>query len=119
MEVWLSFIGMIIVAIISLIGVVIQTKSKEKQDSIEKKIDEFRKESKKADDKLHDEIVDTRMNLSKRFLITEMTKIKNGHYTPTENQKAVLKDTKDEYNKAGGDSYVDEMYEDCRKQGIL
>lgn len=119
MEYWLSFFGMIIVAIISLIGIIIQTKSKEKQDSIEKKLDSFRKESKEADDRLHQEILDSKMNACKRFLVTEMTKIKVGHYAPTENQKSVLKDTKDEYNNAGGDSYVDEMYEDLRKSGLL
>ena len=116
---WLSFIGTIIVALISLAGIIIQTKSKERQESMEKKLDEFRAESKKADQVLHKEIMDSKMNSSKRFLVTELTKIKNKHYIPNEKQKAVLKDTKDEYNRAGGDSYVDDMYEDARKEGLL
>ena len=38
---------------------------------------------------------------------------------PSEEQKRVLKDTKDEYNAAGGDSYVDDMYEDLRNKGLI
>lgn len=119
MEYWLSFFGMIIVAMISLVGIIIQTKSKDKQDNIIKKIDDFRKESKEADDRLHTQIVESRMNAAKRYLVNEMTKIGEQHYKPTEKQKALLKDTKDEYNKNGGDSYVDDMYNDLRKKDLL
>ena len=31
----------------------------------------------------------------------------------------MLKDAKDEYNKAGGDSYVDDMYDDARAKGLI
>lgn len=33
--------------------------------------------------------------------------------------KKSIKDTKDEYNAAGGDSYVDDMYEDLRDKGLI
>ena len=47
----LSFLGMVIVAIIGLIGVILQVKSKEKTESIESKIDNIKKEfTKKTDD---------------------------------------------------------------------
>ena len=116
---WLDFIATVIVAIIGLIGIVYQTKAKVRQENIEDKLDKFIKESQESDEKLHKELKDSKMNSSKRFLVTELTKIKNRHYVPTEEQKRVLKDTKDEYNGSGGDSYVDDMYEDCRKDGLI
>lgn len=119
MEAWLNFIGMIIVAIISLAGIVIQTKSKEKQDSMEKKIDEFREESANSDKELDKKLDDIRMNGLKRFLVNELTKIKQKEYTPNEEQKRMLKDSKDEYNAAGGDSYVDDLYDDVKKSKLI
>lgn len=133
----LSFLGMIIVAIIGLIGVILQVKSKEKTESIDSKIDNIKKEfTKKTDDfatelitfkeestqsdkRIVDQIQDVRMKVCKRFLVTELTKISQENYIPSEEQKRVLKDTKDEYNAAGGDSYVDDMYEDLRDKGLI
>ena len=115
----LSLIGTVIVAIIGLIGIYIQTKSKERQDDIKKKIDDFREESSKNDKKIEKTIADVSMNVTKRYLVTEMTKIKQGDYTPNEEQKRLLKEAKDEYNKAGGKSYVDDMYEDLRNRQII
>jgi esterase/lipase len=133
----LSFIGMIIVAIIGLIGVILQVKSKEKTESIDSKIDNIKKEfTKKTDDfatelitfkeestqsdkRISDQIQDVRMKVCKIFLVTELTKISQENYIPSEEQKRVLKDTKDEYNAAGGDSYVDDMYEDLRDKGLI
>lgn len=40
----LSFLGMVIVAIIGLVGVILQVKSKEKTESIDSKIDNIKKE---------------------------------------------------------------------------
>lgn len=121
-----NFLGMVIVALISLIGIIVQTKSHQKIDkqdtlmkSIDKKIDTLRTESKKDDIKLNNKIDSINMNTTKRFLITEMTKIKEGTYIPTDNQRRVIHETKDEYNKYGGDSYVDDMFEDLVKQGLL
>ena len=126
MESILNFLGMIIVAIIGLIGVIIQTQSHvkiKKQDGlmkvIDKKIDGLRNESKKDDIKLNKKIDDINVNTTKRFLITEMTKIKQGYYIPTDNQKRVIVETKSEYNKAGGDSYVDDMYEDLKNKNLI
>ena len=123
----LSFLGMVIVAIIGLIGVILQVKSKEKTESIDSKIDNIKKEfTKKTDDFtnelisfkeestesdkiISDQIQEVRMTVCKRFLVTELSKIEEENYIPSEEQKRVLKDTKDEYNAAGGDSYVDDM----------
>ena len=133
----LSFLGMVIVAIIGLIGVILQVKSKEKTESIDSKIDNIKKEfTKKTDDFtnelisfkeestesdkiISDQIQEVRMTVCKRFLVTELSKIEEENYIPSEEQKRVLKDTKDEYNAAGGDSYVDDMYDDLRDKGLI
>ena len=115
----LNFVATVVVAIISLIGIWIQTKSKEKQEDLKKDISDFREESKKADKKIENQITDVRMNVTKRYLVTEMTKIRQNDYIPNEEQKRVLKEAKDEYNKSGGDSYVDDMYEDLRNRNLI
>lgn len=133
----LSFLGMVIVAIIGLVGVILQVKSKEKTESIDFKIDNikkeftkktddftnelitFKEESKQSDKRISDQIQEVRMTVCKRFLVTELSKIQEENYIPSEEQKIVLKDTKDEYNAAGGDSYVDDMYDDLRDKGLI
>lgn len=122
----LSFLGMIIVAIISLIGMIIQTKSHnklQKQSDIVKtmdtKLDKLRAEAKKDDFNLNKKLDENKMNDLKRFLIIEMTKIDQGIYQATDNQKRMLKEAKDEYNRAGGDSYVDDMYDKLKDKNLL
>ena len=133
----LSFLGMVIVAIIGLVGVILQVKSKEKTESIDFKIDNikkeftkktddftnelitFKKESTQSDKRISDQIQEVRMTVCKRFLVTELSKIEEENYIPSEEQKRVLKDTKDEYNASGGDSYVDDMYDDLRDKGLI
>ena len=133
----LSFLGMVIVAIIGLVGVILQVKSKEKTESIDSKIDnikkeftkktddftneliKFKEESTESDKMISDQIQEVRMTVCKRFLVTELSKIEEENYIPSEEQKRVLKDTKDEYNAAGGDSYVDDMYDDLRDKGLI
>ena len=126
MDSFLSFLGMIIVAIISLIGIIIQTKSHnklQKQSDIVKtmdvKLDKLRAESKKDDFNLNKKLDENKMNDLKRFLIIEMTKIDQGIYQATDNQKRMLKEAKDEYNRAGGDSYVDDMYDKLKDRDLL
>ena len=126
MESFLSFLGMIIVAIISLIGIIIQTKSHnklQKQSDIVKtmdaKLDKLRAEAKKDDFNLNKKLDENKMNDLKRFLIIEMTKIDQGIYQATDNQKRMLKEAKDEYNRAGGDSYVDDMYDKLKDKNLL
>ena len=126
MDSFLGFLGMIIVAIISLIGIIIQTKSHnklQKQSDIVKtmdtKLDKLRAEAKKDDFNLNKKLDENKMNDLKRFLIIEMTKIDQGIYQATDNQKRMLKEAKDEYNRAGGDSYVDDMYDKLKDKNLL
>lgn len=126
MDSFLSFIGVITVAIISLIGTIIQTKSHDKLEqqndlvkSINKKLDNLRMESKKDDFRLNKKLDENKMSDLKRFLIIEMTKIDQGIYQTTDNQRRMLKEAKDEYNRAGGDSYVDDMYDKLKDRNLL
>lgn len=126
MESFLSFLGMIIVAVISLAGIIIQTKSHDKLKkqsdlvkTIDEKINKLRTETKQDNTKLNKKLDENKMNDLKRFLILEMTKIDQGIYQASDNQKHMLKEAKDEYNRAGGDSYVDDMYDDLRDRDLL
>jgi len=122
----LTFLATILVAIIGLIGIIIQTKSNEKlkkQDmimsNIDSKIDILRKESKSDDRRLNKKLDEHNMVYLKRFLVDEMTKIKQGVYKPTDNQKHLVAEAKDEYNRFGGNSYVNELYDELVKKGLL
>ena len=53
------------------------------------------------------------------WLITELTKIRDESYIPNEEQKRLIHEVKDEYNGLGGDSYVDDMFEDCKKKNLI
>lgn len=101
----------IIVAIISTLGVVsttlIQTIQANKKDSIESKLDNIRNALEKET-----------LNRCKVDLINVMSRIKNG-YLPTEEEKRVLIEEKEEYNKHGGNTYVDEMYNSLKKEGLI
>ena len=126
MDSFLSFLGMIIVAIISLIGIIIQTKSHNKLqkpsdivNTMDAKLDKLREKSKKDDFKLNKKLDENKMNDLKRFLIIEMTKIDQEIYRATDNQRRMLKEAKDEYNRAGGDSYVDDMYDKLKDKNLL
>lgn len=121
-----SAIATVIVAIIGLIGIIIQTKShnklKKQQDvlgTVDSKIDKLRKESKEDDKRLNEKLDNIDMDNCKRFLIVEMTKIKDGMYIPNEEQKRMLYETKTRYNNDGGDSYVDSMFEGLQNKGLL
>lgn len=121
-----NFLGVVIVALFGLVGVIVQahTGSKlKKQNEISKEIhdsvEKLREESKADDLKLHKKLDNNEMNSLKRYLVTEMTKIKDGTYIPTEEQKRILKEAKDQYNDRGGDSYVDDMYDDLRDSNLI
>lgn len=121
------------VAIIGLVGIMIQTKSKEKTESIStkqeaiseiqgsilSKIEALRKESKEDDIKLNKKLDEKTMNELKRFLVNEMSKILNKDYIPNEEQKKMLYDAKKEYNDSGGDSYVDDMFDKMKNNKLI
>ena len=119
-------IATVLVAIIGLIGIYIQTRSNNKLESqkdllktVDDKMDKFKKQSENEDRKLHAKLDSMEMDNCKRFLIVEMTKIQDGTYTPNEEQKRMLHETKKTYNDKDGDSYVDSMFEKLQAKGLL
>ena len=115
----LNFGATIIVAIIGLVGIVIQTKSKEKIEHTNSKIDELRKESKTMDDILSTKLDATKLQTLKLWLITELTKVRDDVYIPNEEQKRLIIEAKSEYNRLGGDSYVDDMFDECKEKNLI
>lgn len=93
---------------------------------IYKKIKGFNIEMKKViKDTLKDELSDLKKNLReeslsrcKSDLVVIMSRIQNG-YVPTSEEVMVLYETKTKYNKLGGDSYIDDMFEKLKKEGKL
>lgn len=119
-------IATVIVAIIGLIGIIIQnrshTKLKNQEEllkTVDEKIDKLKTQSTEEDKRLNDKLDAIDMNSCKRFLIVEMTKIKDGTYIPNEEQKHMLHETKTRYNNNGGNSYVNSMFEGLQDKGLL
>ena len=119
-------IATVIVAIIGLIGIIIQNRSHTKLKSqeellktVDEKIDKLKTQSTEEDKRLNDKLDAIDMNSCKRFLIVEMTKIKDGTYIPNEEQKHMLHETKTRYNNNGGNSYVDSIFEGLQDKGLL
>lgn len=119
-------IATVLVAIIGLIGIVIQNKSNNKLKSqedllktVDDKMDKLKTQSIEEDKRLNKKLDIMDMDNCKRFLIVEMTKIQDGMYTPNEEQKRMLYETKERYNNDGGDSYVDSMFEGLQAKGLL
>ena len=119
-------IATVLVAIIGLIGIVIQNKSNSKLKSqedllktVDDKMDKLKTQSIEEDKRLNKKLDTMDMDNCKRFLIVEMTKIQDGMYTPNEEQKRMLYETKERYNNDGGDSYVDSMFESLQAKGLL
>ena len=119
-------IATVLVAIIGLVGIVIQNKSNSKLKSqedllktVDDKMDKLKTQSIEEDKRLNKKLDIMDMDNCKRFLIIEMTKIQDGMYTPNEEQKRMLYETKERYNNDGGDSYVDSMFEGLQAKGLL
>lgn len=119
-------IATVLVAIIGLLGIVIQNKSNSKLKSqedllktVDDKMDKLKTQSIEEDKRLNKKLDIMDMENCKRFLIVEMTKIQDGMYTPNEEQKRMLYETKERYNNDGGDSYVDSMFEGLQAKGLL
>ena len=119
MDSLLNFGATVIVAIIGLVGIVIQTKSKEKIEHTNSKIDELRNESKNGDRTLSGKLDESKMQILKVWLTNELTKVRDGVYKPNEEQKRLLFEAKKEYNNLGGDSYIDDMFDECKLKNII
>ncbi len=109
----------IIVALIGLYGVYLQIKNNKEiksHEELTKKIDEDIKALQSNTKNMVDEV---QLNFLKRFLVMEMAKVKAQQCTLTDEQIRVIYEAKEQYNKLGGDSYVDSMFEDLKKENLL
>ena len=109
----------IIVALIGLYGVYLQIKNNKEiksHEELTKKIDEDIKKL-QADTKTM--VEEVQLSFLKRFLVMELSKIRNGDYEPTSEQIQAIYESKEKYNKLGGDSYVDDMFDELKKSKLL
>ena len=101
----------ILVAFISTLGVVattiIQSVQANKKDSIDLKLT-----------KIQLALEEEKLDRCKNDLIVIMSRIQNG-YAPTSEERIILYETKEKYNKLGGDSYVDDMFDKLKSEGKL
>ena len=67
---------------------------------------------------IRNELKSETLSRCKYDLISIMTKIENG-YKPLIEEKRLLYEIKELYNANGGDSYVDDMFDNLKKEGKL
>ena len=133
----LTLVGVLGVAGINVVGIKIQTKSKEKTEDIDRKIsaveekfnkktekfeqmlNEFKKESAAADERIDGKIEKGKYYMLKVFLTEELTKVLNGAYIPNEEQKRILREAFGEYKKLHGNSYVEDLFNKCVEKGLI
>ena len=102
------------VAIPSIIATVITSK----KDGIDQKLTAMSVNFDNKLNKLQKNLQDEKLDRAKSDLIGLMSRIKNG-YTPTTEEKMILYETKEKYNKLGGNTYVDDMFNSLRKEGKI
>ena len=67
---------------------------------------------------IKDDLNNETLSRCKSDLIAIMSRIQAG-YKPTLEEKRLLYETKEKYNSLGGDSYVDDMFDDLKKKGLI
>ena len=68
--------------------------------------------------KVRNSLSDETLNRCKVDLINVMSRVQNGA-SITEEERRILIEENEQYNKLGGDSYVDDMFERLKKEGKL
>ena len=112
----------IITALISglcvAIPAIIATILTNKKDTIDQKLTAINVNFDTKLNELSKDIEKEKLDRAKSDLVILMSKIKNG-YVPTVEEKMILYETKEKYNSLGGDSYVDDMFDNLKKEGKL
>lgn len=112
----------IITALISglcvAIPAIITTILTNKKDTIDQKLTAMNVNFDTKLNNLSKDIENEKLDRAKSDLVILMSKIRNG-YTPTVEEKMILYETKQKYNALGGDSYVDDMFDNLKKEGKL
>jgi hypothetical protein len=112
----------IIVAIIGVIGIVCQSlisnNTNKKIKSNEEREKEINNKLSAMEERLTEKIEDTKLNSNKRFLVDFMRRCEKGEeFSDEEIQYAF--EAKEEYNRLGGNSYVDTKWQKLIEKGIL
>ena len=92
----------------------VKTVKKDIQDSIKKTETSIKSDIMKVRNSLSEETL-TRCKVD---LINVMSRVQKG-YDLTEEERRILIEEKEQYNKLGGDSYVDDMFDRLKKEGKL
>lgn len=112
----------IIVTIIGTAGVIIQSmisnNTNKKIKSNEAREKEINNKLTSMEDRLVKKIEDTKMNSNKRFLVDFMRRCEKGEQFSDEEIKYAF-EAKEEYNRLGGNSYVDTKWDMLIEKGIL
>lgn len=120
-QIVIALIGGLCVAIPNIIATITQNK-KNNLNGIKKDIQKSIKDTEttiKADiTKLRNSLNEETLDRCKVDLINTMSRIQNG-YVLTEEERRILIEEKSKYNKLGGNSYVDDMFDRLKKEGKL
>ena len=120
-QIVIALIGGLCVAIPNIIATIAQNK-KNNLNGVKKDIQKSIKDTEttiKADiTKLRNSLNEETLDRCKVDLINTMSRIQNG-YVLTEEERRILIEEKSKYNKLGGNSYVDDMFDRLKKEGKL
>lgn len=112
----------IIVTIIGTAGVIIQSmisnNTNKKIKSNEAREKEINNKLTAMEKRLTDKIEDTKLNSNKRFLVDFMRRCEKGEQFSDEEIQYAF-EAKEEYNRLGGNSYVDTKWNKLIEKGIL
>lgn len=98
----------------TIINTIISKKTNKKVDNIEnlnKKIDKMREESKR-------DMVAHTLDADKTYLINFLSELENG-LKKTDVQIKRAYEIYERYSKNGGNSYVHDKWEECKRKGLL
>ena len=121
MEIIVAIITGLCVAIPNLVATITTNKKNninDVKDEITKSIHTTEGNIKADIMKVRKSLSEETLNRCKVDLINVMSRIQNGA-SITEEERRILIEEKEQYNKLGGDSYVDDMFDRLKKEGKL
>lgn len=117
----IAVISGVFVAVPNLVATILGNK----KNNIASLKDDIKKSIKATETTIKADITKVRNSLNEETLdrckvdvINSMSRVQNG-YSLTEEERRILIEEKEKYNKLGGDSYVDDMFERLKKEGKL
>lgn len=120
-EIITALIGGLCVAVPNIIATI----SSSKRNNIEKVKGEIQESIKDTEKSIKADITKVKKSLDdetlsrcKVDLINVMSRVQNG-YKLTEEERRILIEEKEQYNKLGGNSYVNDMFDRLKKEGKL